>query len=213
MKNGIKGGYAPWKAFQARQRDMDGKRLAVLQTAAHLFLEQGFRKTSMSELAARLEITKPALYYYFRNKEDLLVECYRAGVAEMEGLLNEAVLHTGSGLEKVRAYLHAYATSVASREFGRCVAMLDDDDLSAKAKRDVRALKRRTDSTLREFIQQGIDDGSIRPCDVKLAAFAMAGAINWIGKWFKPGGELGPDQIAREFADLLTQGLRAECRG
>jgi AcrR family transcriptional regulator len=55
----------PWKAFQVRQRNLDEKRDAVLQTAAHLFLEQGYRRTSMGELAKRLKITKPALYHYF----------------------------------------------------------------------------------------------------------------------------------------------------
>ena len=77
----------PWKAFQARQRSMVVKRDAVLRTAAHLFLEHGYQKSSMSLLAAQLKITKPALYYYFRNKEEILVECYRNGIAHIENLL------------------------------------------------------------------------------------------------------------------------------
>lgn len=76
MKEASKRVHEPWKAFQARQRNQDIKRDAVLQTAAHMFLEQGYRRTSMSELAKRLQITKPALYYYFHNKEQILVECY-----------------------------------------------------------------------------------------------------------------------------------------
>ena len=88
----------PWKAFQVRHRSMELKRDAVLLTAAHLFLEHGYQKTSMSLLAARLNITKPALYYYFRNKEEILVECYRAGIANIEGHLDRSNRSTpGSG--------------------------------------------------------------------------------------------------------------------
>ena len=106
----------PWKAFQVRHRSMELKRDAVLQTAAHLFLEHGFGKTSMSLLASRLQITKPALYYYFRNKEEILVECYRAGIADIEGHLDRSS-DDGSGMERLKQYVHAYATAVLTHEF------------------------------------------------------------------------------------------------
>jgi AcrR family transcriptional regulator len=199
--------HEPWKAFQVRQRTLDTKRDAVLQTAAHMFLEHGYRSTSMSELATRLKITKPALYYYFNNKEEILVECYRAGIVVIESLLDGAAVSEGNGLDKVRAYVEAYAKAVISQDFGRCVAMLDDSQLSAKTRRDVRTLKRRIDASIRAYVEEGITDGSIAPCNVKLACFAMAGAINWIGTWYRPDGELGPNEIASEFARFLTCGL------
>jgi AcrR family transcriptional regulator len=115
----------PWKAFQVRQRNLDTKRDAVLQTAAHLFLERGYRRTSMSELGTRLKITKPALYYYFKNKEEILVECYRLGIAAIEQLLDKAAVSHGLGLSKVRAYVEAYAKAVVSHDFGRCVAITE----------------------------------------------------------------------------------------
>ena len=198
----------PWKAFQARQRNSDTKRDAVLQTAAHLFLEHGYRRTSMSELGTRLKITKPALYYYFNNKEEILVECYRLGIAAIEGLLDEAVVSQGNGLNKVRAYVEAYAKAVVSFDFGRCVAMLDDAELSPKARREVRDLKRKIDMTIRSYVEEGIRDGSIAACNVKIASFALAGAVNWIGTWYRPEGELKAEDIATQFAELLTQGLR-----
>lgn len=202
----------PWKAFHVRQRNSEIKRDAVLQTAAKLFLEDGYRKTSMRELAARLEITKPALYYYFRNKEEILVECYRAGIAAIEGLLDKAVVSNANGLTKVQAFVLAYATAIVTFDFGRCVATLDDSELSAKARQQVRALKRRIDRSIRDYVEEGITDGSISPCNSKLASFAMAGAINWIGAWYKPGGSLSAEEIASQFAHLLTLGL-TNCAG
>ncbi|MHB1675175.1 MAG: TetR/AcrR family transcriptional regulator [Acidobacteriaceae bacterium] len=197
----------PWKSFQVRKRNPDVKRDAVLLTAAHLFLEQGYRRTSMSELATRLKITKPALYYYFHNKEEIVVECYRRGIAVIEAGLDKALVSHGAGFDKVKAYIEAYATAVVQHEFGRCVAMLDDGALSESARREVRALKRRIDATLRGYIEQGMQDGSIAACDAKLAAFAIAGAVNWIGTWYKPCGPLSADVIGKQFAWLLTEGL------
>ncbi len=199
----------PWKTFQVRQRNLDEKRDAVLQTAAHLFLEQGYRRTSMGELAKRLKITKPALYHYFKNKEQILLDCYSYGIAEIESGLDSALVSHGSGFDKVKAYIGAYATAVVTHEFGRCVAMLDDTALSPATRREVRALKRRIDEAIRQYIEDGIADGSVAPCNVKLASFAIAGAINWIGTWYQPGGPLSAAEIGEEFAHLLTEGLHS----
>jgi AcrR family transcriptional regulator len=209
MKDTPKRAHEPWKAFQARQRNQDTKRDAVLQTAAHMFLEQGYRRTSMSELAKRLQITKPALYYYFRNKEEILVECYRAGITLIETLLDKALVSRGTGLDKVKVYIEAYAKSVVLHDFGRCVSMLDENELSSETRKQVRALKRRIDASIRAYIEEGIADKSITPCDPKLASFAMSGAINWIGTWYKPTGPLTGLEIASHFSFLLTEGLRA----
>jgi AcrR family transcriptional regulator len=209
MKDATKRAHEPWKAFQARQRNQDIKRDAVLQTAAHMFLEQGYRRTSMSDLAKRLQITKPALYYYFRNKEELLVECYRAGITLIETLLDKALVSRGTGLDKVKVYIEAYAKSVVLHDFGRCVSTLDENELSSETRKQVRALKRRIDASIRGYIEEGVTDKSIAPCDPKLASFAMSGAINWIGTWYKPSGPLSGLEIASHFAYLLTEGLRA----
>ncbi len=197
----------PWKAFQVRHRSPELKRDAVIKTAAHLFLEHGYQKTSMSLLAARLKVTKPALYYYFRNKEELLVECYRSGIAAIEDNLGRLSPDAGTALSRLRLYVHEYATVVLTHEFGRCVAMIDDSELSFETRRGVRDLKRKIDGSFRTLVAAGLEDGSIAECDPKLVSFAIAGAINWAGTWFKPSGDLSPEQIAQAFTEILTGGL------
>src|SRR3974390_1581492 len=75
------------KAFASRRRDPASKREAVLRTAAQLFLEKSYGRTSLNDVAARLNITKPTLYHYFHNKEEILLECYRLGTGMIEGIL------------------------------------------------------------------------------------------------------------------------------
>lgn len=201
-----------WKAFASRRRDPDTKREAVLQTAAQLFLEKSYGRTSMNDVADRLNITKPALYHYFHNKEEILLECYRVGCSLIDGILNDIAAQCGTGLEKVEAFIYSYA-NVMTVNFGRCVMRLDEGDLSSEAVGEVHNYKRRIDRRLRAFVQEGIDDGTITPCNPKIAAFSIAGAVNWICQWYEPGGELPADEIARQFARTLTQGLANRKRG
>ncbi len=163
------------KAFASRRRDPVTKREAVLKTAAQLFLEKSYGRTSLDDVASRLNITKPALYHYFHNKEDILLGCYRWGTALIEESLNKIAVQYGTGLEKVEAFIYAYANAMTVN-FGRCVMRLDEGDLSGKARGEVRTYKRKIDRRLRSFIQEGIEDSSIAPCDAKIAAFSIAGA-------------------------------------
>ncbi len=65
--------------FESRRRARDEKREAVLRTAVQLFLEQGYHGTTLNDVAERLNITKPALYNYFRGKDEILYECWAIG--------------------------------------------------------------------------------------------------------------------------------------
>lgn len=207
MKKRTKSAQASALVFPVRLRDRNRKRLTVLETAARLFLEQSYSRTSLTDVADRLHITKPALYHYFQSKEEILLECYRLGAVLIGESLDRISAYPESGFEKVQAFIRSYANIMAV-DFGRCVARLDDGELSPKARAEVRGYKREIDRRLRSLIETGIGDGSITPCDSKMAAFAIAGAVNWIGTWYAPGGALSADEIASYFARLLTEGIK-----
>jgi AcrR family transcriptional regulator len=196
------------KIFANRRRNPDAKREAILRSAVQLFLQRSYAGTAMNDIADSLKITKPALYHYFRNKEEILLECYRWGCMLIRESLDEIAATGGNGIDKVAEFIRSY-TAVVTVDFGRAVIRLDDTELSPKARGEIRSYKREIDHRLRAFIQQGIDDGSILACDPKLAAFAIAGALNWICTWYQPGGNLGSDQIGEAFAATLTGGLRS----
>ena len=195
-----------FKAFTDRRRDPDTKREAVLRTAVRLFLERGFWRTSLSDVAEQLHITKPALYHYFSNKEEIYLDCYRWGISLIKADLERIRAHQGTGLEKVAGFIYAYAIIIAG-DFGRCVVRQDDRELSNAARAEVRAYKRDVDRYLRSFIQEGISDGTIRPCDVKITAFSIAGAVNSLAHWFKPDADLSAQEVAAAFAKTLTEGI------
>ncbi len=200
------------QAFVDRRRDPDSKRDAVLHVAVRLFLERGFWRTSLTEVAETLNVTKPALYHYFRNKEEIYLECYRRGISLIEANLSSLRACGASGLEKVTAFIYSYAMVIAG-DFGRCVVRQDDRELSHKARGEVRSYKRSIDRDLRRFIEEGVQDGTIRPCDVKLTAFSIAGAVNSLALWFDPSGDLTAQQVAAAFTKTLTEGFAIRRNG
>ncbi len=176
--------------------------------AAQLFLDVGYHRATLNVVAARLNITKPALYNYFRSKEEILDECYRLGQQMAEEAIAAIDAEGGDGLTRLRKLIRAYAL-LMTIDFGMCLVRLDDRELSDDAHRRVRAEKRQDDLAFRKYVEAGVTDGSIVDCDPKLAAFAIAGSLNWIGHWYREGGAYSADEIANHFADLLTSGLKA----
>ena len=197
------------RLFADRKRNPDGKREAVLHTAVRMFLERSYAHTSMNDVATQLNITKPALYHYFRNKEEILVEIYRLGTDLIDEMLDAIETDEKSGLDKVADFLAAYIR-IISGDFGRAVIRLDDGELSKAARKVIRARKREIDHRLRAIIEGGIADGSIAPCDAKIAGFILAGAVHWMASWYEPGGPMDVTTITQQYVQLLSTGLSAE---
>ena len=201
----------PGAPFEDRRRARDAKREAVLRMAVTMFLEQGYHRTSLNDVATRLNITKPALYNYFPGKEAILFECYRLGRDMYEESIDAIERQEGNGLHKLRNLIRAYA-HVITQDFGMCLVQLDDRELGEEQRADVRAAKRRYDAAFRRQVARGIEDGSIRQCDPKLTTFVITGALNSIGDWYRPDGELPVEVIADSFVERLTEGLALPAR-
>jgi AcrR family transcriptional regulator len=197
---------SPWLPFESRRRARDEKREAVLRTAVQLFLEEGYHRATLNDVAERLNITKPALYNYFRGKDEILYECWAMGQERVDEIIAAITAAGGSGLDKLRQLIRAYGAQMAT-DFGASLVRFDVRDLSAKHRDIVLAGKKGIDRTFRNYITEGIADGSIAPCDPKMTAFAIAGSLNWIGHWYQRVGALSPQAIGDEFAVRLTEGI------
>jgi AcrR family transcriptional regulator len=197
------------RLFADRRRNPDGKREAVLHTAVRMFLERSYAHTSMHDVATQLNITKPALYHYFHNKEEILVEIYQQGTDLIDEMLDAIEAEEKPGLDKVADFLAAYIRIICG-DFGRAVIRLDDRELSKPARKAIRARNRAIDHRLRSIIDAGIADGSIAPCDPKIAAFILAGAVNWMASWYVPGGPMDIATIIQQYIRLLSTGLSCE---
>lgn len=206
-----KAGAAWGEQVPSRDEQHDMKRRAILRASAALFSEQGFRETSLNDIASALNVTKPTLYYYVKNKDDILFQCLHTALEDLElriSLLDQAGT---SGLEKLEQFVEAFIT-LFDDELGRCVARPGLDPLSDAYREKIQPFYGRVDARLRDIISHGIEDGSIRPCDAKIAAFTLFGAMNWIIKWFDPAQGYSAADIAAQMNELFINGLRGDSK-
>jgi AcrR family transcriptional regulator len=197
---------SPFRTAAQKEAERNAKHKAVLRAAVRMFNDRGFHATSLDEVAASLGISKRTIYHYLASKDQVLLECVTIGLQQLLEAAEQAREEEGDGRHRLTRFLRRYA-EVNMDDFGRCVIRTGEEALSPASRPRFRMLKREIDNALRGLIEDAIADGSIAPVDVKMAAFALAGALNWPARWHDPEGAMAAETIATQLVDILTKGL------
>jgi AcrR family transcriptional regulator len=190
-----------------RQPAANDRRIEILKSAAAAFRRRGYHGASVDEIASALEMTKGNLYYYFKNKEEILFACHEYSLDKLLTLMSEVEAESASPEVKLRRLVLALIHLILDDLHGTALT-LDPEALSPALFKRIIAKRDDFDHGIRAIIQQGIDQNAFRPGDPKMIEFAMMGAVNWIAKWFDPAGAMTSDQIGDAFADYLVGGLK-----
>jgi len=197
---------SPWNSLTDRSKEREIKREAVLKVSAQLFNEFGYHATSLAMIAEKLKVTKPTLYYYIKNKEEILFECHRMGIELLRKAVAGVSVIEDSASQRLRETMLAYA-SVVIDDFCRCLIRVGEEPLPESNRKELGRLKLALDREFRSIVQSGLDDSTFEPCDPKIAAFTLAGALNWMGRWFDSSGPLTKEEVAERTTDVLLNGL------
>ncbi len=190
---------------RGRRGNFDNRREEVLQAAADVFSDRGFRNATLEDVARVLNITRPALYHYARNKDELAEQCMERGMIE----IRDAIAAAGrqkTGREQLVAFLRRYA-EIACNGFGRCFILVNYREYGQEEQEAIRAGQREISLAVRDMLTRGAEDGSLLATDPAVTARALFGAFNGIPIWFRPQAGATPGQIADEFLAIFLNGL------
>jgi len=195
-------------AVPSRDELHEAKRSALLREAASAFTKKGFHAASLDDIAQKLGVTKAALYHYFPSKHALLKECFTRAF-EMGFLgLERAEAEGGTGRERLNSALRFYLKGMID-ELSCCVALTEENALLPEDYATLLQQRDRFEQALRALVAAGMKDGSIVPCDPKLAVFTVLGAIHWVSKWFNQSGPWSADAVSIALTDMLDRMLSA----
>ncbi len=194
-----------------RYRQFTDRRLEILRTAASAFTRTGFTRATMGDIADKVRMAKGNLYYYFPSKQDLLFFCQDESLGR---LIDETRAISKSKLrtdEQLRAMITFHVKTILE-ELPGSTAHTDFRSLPGPLLRKLIRKRDRYEQAYRSVIERGIKQRIFRKCNVKTAAWAILGALNWSAQWFSPKGEISADQLGRDFADLFINSLRRNAR-
>ena len=181
----------------------------IRREAAALFREKGFNGTSMAELASEVGINKSSLYHHFPSKQALLSEIIELTVNRVTPLVQEVAeaaspirerLGRAVALHTVEA-IHDQDAVACFIEEGRYLA---PDYMTAHV-----AMRDHYESIFQAMFSEGIASGEFVKQDIGLAVKAILGMSNSVVRWYQPGGDHTPEEIASEFAHFAVRGATA----
>jgi AcrR family transcriptional regulator len=185
----------------------------ILAVSARLFREKGFTATTMEDIAAELYITKPALYYYIKTKHDLLYEICESAINRLiEGVQQIKDLHSAPE-DRLRDLVRLHVSMFSENGDIITVYLADESELPAEKRDFIRSRSREYEAMYREILAQGMTEGVFRDLDVHMAVRAISGMCNWLSSWYRPDGQMGVDEIADIFVDLILNGCRTRPEG
>ena len=212
--NGATAGDAPVKPQKAKrgaaeherngERD-DAVRRLIIRAAAEIYREHGYERAGMTDIARRLGMTAPALYWYFRSKEEILVAFLEHTVADLVQFVR-SLLHSEEPRQRLWEFMYAYVLwqlqqQELSAAYERIYALGHlRNSLPDKQRQRITSLEREFYGMCRDLIAAVHG----RKSDVAPLAFAMIGMGEHLIAWFRPSGTMSVKEVATLYADLAV---------
>jgi AcrR family transcriptional regulator len=185
------------------------KRLAMLDDATALFNARGISGVTLADVAETLGLARASLYYYVNDRAELVFQCYmRACELTAENLAAAGEAETG--LERTLDFIRR----ALSPDCPASAVLSEINSLDGSHAQIVVRAHERNVATLTGFIGQGMEDGSIRPCDNEIAAQAIIGMLAWaqlLPQWTRSRQmQRLRMRTCQVMTDLLTAGLAVD---
>ena len=153
------------------------KQEAFYKAGTRFFNRKGFSGTSLDEIAEFLNVSKGAFYYHINSKDELLYRCYDYSLDQIEAVYAPIVARNDQGLNKVVSTCH----QLFGLQLSEAGPLVRYNTITALTEEHRKPILRRTINTnrmMRHFLEQGIDDQTIRPINTLVAENLITGALN-----------------------------------
>ena len=171
-----------------RSLDKSVKLQKIIDTAAELFHQKGYRATTLDDVAKELGLTHAALYHYVSNKEKLLSEIYMRVLNRIFKNISEISAMDIPPNEKLRLIIEEHIRNVIIKAIPMVsVFFSEENQLPKKELKKITKAKNEYNKIIENVIEEGIAQGIFRKVNPKLQAYAILGMCIWVYKWYKPG--------------------------
>lgn len=192
------------KAKAARQ-GKDSKYTHLIKQASECLNAYGVSHTSLTDVASRLGVSREALYYYVKDKEDLVFKCYLNSCSLLSNGLNLAVAEKEDAFE----IIDAFVTNVLDERKDEFAAISEPYCLNSKQRSIIIESCFELKQRLAEIIEAGIASGKVRPCEPGVIALAILGMVSWVptAQRWRSNISLSRQEIVQATREIISLGI------
>ncbi|GAA3227387.1 TetR/AcrR family transcriptional regulator [Pseudonocardia petroleophila] len=183
----------------------DAQRARVLAASVEIFGTRGYRATSMNEIAAGVGLSKPTLYHYFRNKEELLVRIYSDVLDDSLRMARETVAAAPTPLDGLRDLLVSRVVHTCENRELLKICFEEEDELRPDLAEELLVRRRLFEDVATSTLERHLAAHPQLRLGMSPKVFVnmCLGAVNWTYKWYRPSGPRTPAELGADMADAL----------
>jgi len=181
----------------------------ILETAVQLFLEKGYHGTSTTDICEALGISRPTLYWYFPNKEELLFAAQEEELQKRIVPFIERVQMIDDPLRRLVEFIDEYTRVICSSAAAK-VQIKETEYLNAEHRSWVHGVWKNQLDLVRGAIEELQEAGKAKKFPATFAAFSLLGMITWGYTWFDYSRPEGVEGVAQTVKGIFLSGLLAE---
>lgn len=174
----------------------------IYEQATRLFAERGFAGTSLQDIADAMGMTRPSLYYYVKNKDELLARLVTEITEAPAASTEEIADRDADAPTKLRELVRLIAGQQARHAARFQLVIRSESELPDDLAVAHEAAKRRVLDGFSRIVDQGVRSGEFRPRPVRTTALALIGMCNWVAWWFNPAGSQSAEEVAEQMAEM-----------
>ncbi|MDP5031786.1 TetR/AcrR family transcriptional regulator [Paraglaciecola sp.] len=178
-----------------KQVDQLGREV-VLTSAARLFRDQGYERTTVKEVAKACNMLPGSLHYRYQTKEAILVDLMRLGLERATLAVTEACVNVSDPVEQLRRSINAHLKMLVTGSDMVYVLLFEWRSLRGAARKEMIELRDRYEALWGAMLSLLAQKGAIRKdVDLNLLRLIGLGALNWVATWFNENGRYSLEDI------------------
>ena len=185
------------------------RREAILQNALKIFDRQGFANTSLDDIARETGVKREAIYYYFNNRAEILLQIIRPQSEQLVEGLREVLDSKSSFQDKLYAAIRNHLERFDRHCLEMTVSLRDvylED--AREVRREMDKIWRSYEAMWTELVDDGQKKGDFAQCgDPKMIAFGILGMCNWLARWYDPKKTTAIDELIDTYFNMIAFGL------
>ena len=181
--------------------------LDIYVKAAEIFHKQGFDATSMSNIAAAVELTKAGLYYYIESKEELLFAIIDMAMGWLETKVIEPSRAFADPEQRLKSIIACHGKLLTERSKSITILTEEIDALNLKHRKLILDRKRVYFDFVRDTLEALRATGRLREVNSTVATFGLFGTLLWLPRWYRPDGRLSGPEVIEEITNIVVGGL------
>lgn len=181
------------------------KRQRILEEASRLFFEKGYTTSTLDMLAARLDVTKPFIYSYFKSKHELLAVICEMGIKDSLAVLDAVRRQGGDPCAELRAVVAGVAETVIRLQNYVVIYQREMKELERRDAQRILQLRHHFDQQMVLLLRRGVESGDFSIADPAMSSVWIGGLLSWIPLWYVPGGRRRSTEIVDNAVDAVMR--------